>query len=147
MFAYIVRSYKPTYKTSNLIVICDTIIIFLNVIFFKKIEIGLYSAITIYLMGKIIDIVFEGINFTKMMFIISDKYEEIAKQIGKKLQRGTTGIYSKGMYTDEKRMMLLCIASRSEVMIIKQISQQIDNSSFIVIANAREAYGMGFKKE
>ena len=50
-----------------LIIIIDTIIVALNVIFFKEIEIGLYSAIAIYLMGKIIDIVFEGIYFTKMI--------------------------------------------------------------------------------
>ncbi len=48
--------------------------------FSKKVEIGLYSAISIYLMGKMIDIVFEGINFTKMVYIISQKYEEISKK-------------------------------------------------------------------
>jgi len=51
------------------------------IIFFKKIEIGLYSAIAIYLMGKMIDIIFEGVNFTKMMLIVSNKYKEIAKEI------------------------------------------------------------------
>ena len=67
---------------SSVIIIIDTIIVALNVIFFKEIEIGLYSAIAIYLMGKIIDIVFEGIYFTKLLIIISDKNEEIAKEIG-----------------------------------------------------------------
>ena len=55
---------------SSVIIIIDTIIVALNVIFFKEIEIGLYSAIAIYLMGKIIDIVFEGIYFTKLLIII-----------------------------------------------------------------------------
>ena len=59
----------------------------------EGIEIGLYSAIAIYIMGKMIDIVFEGINFTKMIFIVSNKYEEIAKNIGTKIGRGSTGIY------------------------------------------------------
>ena len=102
LLSYIVRSFKPHYRTSNLIVIVDTAIILLNVIFFKEIEIGLYSAIAIYLMGKMIDIVFEGIYFTKMMFIVSNKYKEIAQEIGKRLDRGSTGLYGKGMYTREK---------------------------------------------
>ena len=55
LVSYIVRSYKPHYRASNLIVIIDTVIILLNVLFFKEIEIGLYSAIAIYLMGKMID--------------------------------------------------------------------------------------------
>ena len=113
LLSYIIRSFKPYYRASNLIVIVDTAIILLNVIFFKEIEIGLYSAIAIYLMGKMIDIVFEGIYFTKVMFIVSNKYKEIAKEIGEKLDRGSTGLYGKGMYTKEKKMMLWCVASRS----------------------------------
>lgn len=147
LLSYIIKTYKPYYRSSTLIVAIDTVIITLNVIFFKEIEIGLYSAITIYLMGKMIDIVFEGIDFTKVMFIISEKYDTIAKEIGKKVNRGSTGIYAKGMYTDKEKMMLLCVGTRNEVAKIKQIATAIDNRAFIVISNAREAWGKGFKRE
>ncbi len=146
LLSYIIKSFKPYYRTSNLIVIIDIIIVSLNVIFFKDIEIGLYSAIAIYIMGKIIDIIFEGIYFTKMIFIVSDKYKEIAKKIEEDIKRGVTGLKAKGMYTDEEKMMLWCISSRNETIKIKQICKEIDKNSFIVIANAREAYGVGFKK-
>lgn len=145
LLSYVIKSYKSHYKTSNLIVIVDTAIIVLNVIFFKEVEVGLYSAIAIYLMGKMIDIVFEGVNFTKMMFIVSNKYREIAQEIGEQLDRGSTAIYAKGMYTKEKKMMLWCVASRGEVAKIKQITQEIDPRAFIVISSAREAWGKGFK--
>lgn len=147
LLTYLIRSYKPEYKTSSVVVIIDIIIITLNVIFFRDIEIGLYSAITIYLMGKMIDIIFEGVNFTKMMLIVSEKYEKIAKQIGKEVNRGSTGIYAKGMYTNEKKMMLLCVGSRNEIAKIKQIAVAIDKKAFIIISNARETWGKGFKKE
>lgn len=147
MLAYVIREYKPTYRTGNLIVIIDSVIIMLNVIFFKKIEIGLYSAIAIYLMGKVIDIFFEGINFTKVIYIVSDKYLDIADRIKKHVGRGITGIYAKGMYTNDEKMMLWCVASRNEAMRIKQISKKIDPRSFVVISNAREAFGIGFKRE
>ena len=145
LLSYIIKAFKPHYRTSNLIVIIDIVIIVMNVIFFKEIEVGLYSAIAIYLMGKMIDIVFEGIYFTKTLFIVSDKYEEIAEEIGKKLERGSTGLYAKGMYTNEEKMMLWCVASRGEVVKIQQIVQSIDKKAFIVISNAREAWGKGFK--
>lgn len=145
LLSYVIKSYKSYYKTSNLIVIVDIGIILLNVIFFREIEVGLYSAIAIYLMGKMIDIVFEGIYFTKMMFIVSNKYKEIAQEIGKKLDRGSTAIYAKGTYTKEKKMMLWCVASRTEVVKIKEIAQEIDPKAFIVISSAREAWGKGFK--
>lgn len=87
---------------SKAIIFMDIAIVGLNVVFFREIEIGLYSAIAIYIMGKMIDIVFEGIYFTKLLLIISDKNEEIAKQIGERIKRGTTGIFGKGMYTRRK---------------------------------------------
>lgn len=146
MVSYIIKSFKPGLSTSNLIVIFDFIVITLNVICFKQLEIGLYSAISIYLMGKVIDIIFEGIDFSKMMFIISDKYIEISDEIGRKISRGTTGIYSKGMYTNKEKTMLMCIASRGEVIKIRQIANKVDPKSFIVISNVREVYGKGFKK-
>ena len=147
LLTYIIRSYKPHYSTSSVVVIIDIIIITLNVLFFRDIEIGLYSAITIYLMGKMIDVIFEGVNFTKMMFIISDKYKKIAKEIGDKVDRGSTGIYAKGMYTNEEKMMLLCVGSRNEIARIKQIAVSIDKKAFIIISNARETWGKGFKKD
>ena len=97
-------------------------------------------------MGKMIDIIFEGVNFTKMMFIISEKYEEIAIQVGKEVDRGSTGIYAKGMYTNEDKMMLLCVGSRNEIAKIKSIAVNIDKKAFIIITNARETWGKGFKK-
>lgn len=145
MLAYIIRSYHSHFRASNLIVIVDILIVLLNILAFKQIEIGLYSAITIYIMGKMIDIVFEGIYFTKSMFIVSDKYKEIAKEIGEKLDRGSTAIYAKGTYTKEKKIILWCVGSRTEVARIKEIAKQIDSQAFIVISNAREAWGKGFK--
>jgi len=146
LLSYVVRSYNNKLRTGDLIILIDTIIICINILFFKEVEIGLYSAIAIYLMGKMIDIIFEGINFTKVLFIVSDKFEEIAKVVGDKVKRGSTGIYAKGMHTNNDKMMLFCVGSRSEVIQIKNIATTIDPKSFIVIANAREAWGKGFER-
>ena len=115
LISYITRLYKPNLRSSNIITLIDVFIVTINMIFFKEIEIGLYSAITIYIMGKIIDIVFEGIYFTKLIFIVSDQNEKIANRIGKTIGRGTTGLYGKGMYTNKDKMVLMCAASRGDV--------------------------------
>ena len=147
LLAYIINYFNKNVRTSNVIVISDIIIVGINTIFFKQIEVGLYSAITIYIMGKMLDIVFEGVNFTKTLFIISKEYQKIAEEIGKQVKRGSTGIYSKGMYTNQEKMMLFCVGSRKEVAQITSICKKIDPSCFIVISNAREVYGKGFKRE
>ena len=145
LLTQIVKAFKPNVRISNLLVILDIIIVALNVIFFKELEIGLYSAIAIYIMGKMLDIFFEGIDFAKMVYIISPRYEEISKQIGDKIQRGTTSIYGKGMYRKEEKNILLCVASRGEVREIMQIVNNIDKNAFVEISNAREVFGKGFK--
>ena len=145
LLSHIIRAYKKQYKSSSLILADDTVVIALNVIFFKNIEIGLYSAIAIFLMGKMIDLIFEGVNFTKVIFIISPKYEEIAGQISASINRGSTGLFSKGMYTDQEKLTLLCVGSRTEAYEMQSIAKEIDKEAFIIIMNAREVIGKGFK--
>lgn len=142
----VIKGYNPYISMSKYLIIMDIIIIFLNVLFFKHIEIGLYSAIAIYLYGQMIDIIFEGVYYTKLLFIISDKNEEISKAIGEKVKRGVTGLYGKGMYKSEKKLILLCAASRNDTAQIKDIARKIDDKCFIVVSNAREVLGKGFKE-
>lgn len=63
------------------------------------------------------------------------------------LQEVLPGLYGKGMYTNEDKTVLLCVASRNEVFTIRTIVENIDSNAFIIIANAREVFGKGFKEE
>ena len=147
LIANIIKTYNPYISMSKYLTIIDIVIIGLNVIFFKHIEIGLYSAITIYLYGQMIDIIFEGVHYTKLLFIISDKNEQISQVISQKVKRGVTGLHGKGMYSDKNKLVLICAASRGDVSKIKDIANRIDRNCFIVIANAREVLGKGFKEK
>lgn len=146
LLAVIIRKFKPNFRTSNLIIMIDTMIVLVNVIVFRQLEIALYSAVAIYLMGKVMDIFLEGIHFTKMIYIISDKNEDISKKINNEVGRGSTLLYGKGMYKGDKRDVLLCVASRNEVSTINQIIKKLDKHAFTIISNAREVFGKGFKQ-
>lgn len=141
----LIKEYKPMARTGNLITIIDAVIVLLNVVFLKKVEIGLYSAITIYLMGKIIDIIFEGIYFAKLVFIISDKNMELTKIIEKEVKRGVTGLYGKGMYTEKDKLVLMCAIGRKELAELKSKIKEADPNAFLIITNSREVLGIGFK--
>lgn len=146
LLANVIKKYKPQMKTGTLMIIFDTLIVIANTIFFREIEVALYSALAIYIMGKILDIFFEGIDFAKMLLIISPKWEQISDAINKELRRGSTALYGKGMYKKQEKNILLCVMSRAEIREARRIIEKIDSSAFIVITNAREVYGEGFKE-
>lgn len=124
LLANIIKSYKPHLKTGTLIVITDAIIVAANTLYFKDIEIALYSALAIYVLGKILDIFLEGINFSKMLLIISPKWEEISQELNTELGRGTTSLYGEGMYTRKDKKVLLCVMARSEIRRSKKNSRR-----------------------
>ena len=67
------------------------------------------------------------------------------KRQGNIIKRGTTGLYGKGMFKDEDRLILMCATGRGDILKIKQIVKRNDKEAFIIIANAREVLGKGFK--
>lgn len=124
LLANIIKSYKPHLKTGTLIVITDAIIVAANTLYFKDIEIALYSALAIYVLGKILDIFLEGVNFSKMLLIISPKWEEISQELNTEIGRGTTSLYGEGMYTRKDKKVLLCVMARSEIRRSKKNSRR-----------------------
>lgn len=146
LVAYIIQDFNCNIKMSNIIIIIDILVLLANIITFREIEIGLYSAITIFIVGKMLDIVFEGINFCKLIYIISDKSEEIIEAINLEADKGATALYGKGSFSKKNKMIIMCVTKRRGVDKIKLISKKVDPSSFIIITDAREVYGLGFKK-
>ena len=96
-------------------------------------------------MGLMIDVVFEGIFFSKLIFIISDKNEQIAKEIQIKINRGITGLHGKGMYKNKEKLILMCAVGRRDIANIKKLIKNIDKDAFVVVTNSREVLGAGFK--
>ena len=146
LIANLAQNYNISMRISNVIVFIDIFVILANLIAFKEIEIGLYSAIAIYIDGKMIDLIFEGINFSKIIYIISDKHEEIMEIINKEVKKGATALYGRGSYTGKNRMIIMCVSKRRDIDRIKRISKSMDKDSFIIITDAREVYGLGFKE-
>ena len=146
LIVQLVNEYKSYLKMGTVLVVVDIAIVFLNIVFLGDMEIGLYSFVSIYIVGKMIDLIFEGINFTKVIYIISDNANEISDLINNEFKKGTTGLYGKGMYTKKDKLIIMCVAKRNEIMKIKELAKKTDKKSFIIITDAREVYGLGFKE-
>lgn len=125
------------------ILIADGIVVSLAGIFFN-LEVALYAAVTIFITSQTIDLVQEGLNFKKGVLIISSKADQINEMVVKDLNRGITEFEAKGGYTGDKKQVLLCIISRSEVSELKSEIAKIDQDAFVIISNVHEVLGEGF---
>lgn len=145
LIVQIVKSYKTRISSSKLLSIIDIAVVVLNVVCFGEFEIGLYSAIAIFIDGLMIDIIFEGITFSKQVFIISNKNSEIVKMIHNELKAGATEIYGKGSYLNENKIVVMSVMNRREIPLLREKINEIDRNAFLIVSNAREVYGLGFK--
>lgn len=109
------------------------------------IEFALYALIALFITGKVIDIVQSGLGYSKMAIIISEYEEELKQGILTKVDRGVTKLVGYGGYTNHERPVLMCVVGRNEVTKLTQIVKTIDPSAFVIVTNASEVLGKGFK--
>lgn len=105
-----------------------------------------YSLITIYISSRVISYVIEGASYDKLIFIITEKHnEELRKFILYTMDRGGTYIKSTGMYTNEEKEMIFLVISRKEVVTFQRIVKELDPKAFMVVTDAYDTFGEGFK--
>jgi uncharacterized membrane-anchored protein YitT (DUF2179 family) len=129
----------------QLMIYVDSTIVLLGLIAFQDWRIPLYSWVSIYVTGKVIDATLQGVSYNKSLFIISDKYEEIRKKILFDMGRGGTIIKAEGMYEGKERKLIFTNITRREVYILSDYIRDIDPNAFVTIIDANEIIGEGFK--
>ncbi len=108
-------------------------------------EQALYALIALYVSGVAAEVMTEGVGIVRTAIIVSEKPEEVAGAILRDMERGVTGLHGEGMYTRQARTVLYVVVSRSEVAQLKAIIHAIDPHAFVVIGQANEALGEGFR--
>ena len=106
---------------------------------------ALYALITLYVSGIVAETVLEGASVVRTAMIVTAQPEKVAEKIMEDMSRGVTLLTGKGAYTGEERSILYCVVIRSEVPQLKAIIHEIDAQAFMVIGQAHEALGEGFK--
>lgn len=142
LLAALIQKYLKHYTVAEIMQFVDGAIVVIGAFVFG-IEYALYAIVSVYLVSKVSDSLIEGTKFAKQAYIISEKYEEIAKAI-LELDRGVTGIHARGMYSDEDKMLLFCVVSKKEIVAVKEIVYGLDPNAFVIVSDAREVLGEGF---
>ena len=139
-----ILNYRFGFSISAAYMITDSVVVLASGFAFGW-EKALYSLIVIYISGMAAELVSEGSSVMRTALIITEKPDEIAAAIMDELERGVTYLYGKGAYTGVDRTVLYCVISRPEVSLVKGIISKIDSDAFVVIGQANEVLGEGFR--
>lgn len=107
---------------------------------------ALYAIIMLFISGIAAEVTTEGPNVVRTAFIITAQPDLVSQSILTDLERGVTSMDATGVYTGTKRSMLYCVITRSEVSVLKSLVLEADPDAFIVIGQAHEVLGEGFRR-
>ncbi len=145
LIAALTSYFFPHFSIGQGLFLIDGLVIALAGIVFD-VELALYAAITIFVSTKIIDIIQEGFNITKSVFIISDKSKEIKDDILGQMRRGVTALKGYGGYSGREKDVLMVTINRAEITKLKNLIREIDEDAFVIMNDAHEVLGEGFKR-
>ena len=124
----------------------DALVVLLTGIVFRDVSKALYTGVTVYLCGKVIDAVVYNFDYSKVALIISSHYEEIARQIGLQLDRGATFLHAEGSYSHTPTKVVLAAVKKQQVAELKELVVEIDPDAFIIVQEAHQVLGDGFSR-
>ena len=139
-----IRKKKPHLSIGTISMIVDGTVILLGGVVFGNINAVLYGVLMTIVSTTVIDKVMYGTGTRRMLLVISDKAEEIAKAIMEETERGATLADVRGAYTGQQHQMMMCVCSKVEVFTSRRIINRIDPGAIVMLTTVDEAYGEGF---
>jgi uncharacterized membrane-anchored protein YitT (DUF2179 family) len=122
----------------------NAIILTISAAFLFNVEMAMLTIVAIFVANKAVDAIQEGFNHRKTVIIVSDKYEEIAEELLKKVKRGITFIDGEGAYTRKGKKLIYMALTVMELARTREIVRRIDPAAFLSIIDTREVEGKGF---
>lgn len=124
----------------------DVIVVVLTGLVFQDVSKALYTGLTAFLCGQVVDAVVYRFDYSKVALIISSEYEQIARQIGIKLDRGCTFLHGEGSYTHQQTKVVLAAVKKHQIAELKELVTAIDPKAFIIVQEAHQVLGHGFSR-
>ena len=143
LLAAIIQKYMKHYSIAQVMQFVDGAVVVAGMYVFG-VERALYAIIAVYLVTKVSDGIIAGLKFSKAVYIITDKPDEVSRMVMEDIDRGITGIRAKGMYSGNDKLMLFCVVGKKELVHLKETIDEIDPKAFVIVGDAREVHGEGF---
>ena len=122
----------------------DAVVVILTGLVFRDVSKALYTGITVFVCGQVLDAVVYKFDYSKVALIISPEHVAIATAIAEKLDRGATYLKAEGSYTRNDTMVVLTAVKKQQVAELKELVMEIDPKAFIIVQEAHQVLGDGF---
>ena len=130
----------------KLLMATDLVVIVATAIAFGSIYSALYGVVALYIAGLVMDKVLYGMDSAKVAYIISDRFREIAGALVNDLDRGVTILQGQGAYSGAEKKVLMCAFKQRQIVSIKRMVKELDPAAFIIVCDAHEVLGDGFRE-
>lgn len=141
----VLRLKYPHMKTGSLFLMSDVTIAACSGLLFGDLDIVLYALIAVFVMSRVMDLVLYGMDEAKLLYIISDKPEEIADRILTEVDIGVTYLRGEGAYSSQNKKVIMCVTKKQQAPRIEEIVKEEDPHAFMIVTSASEIYGEGYK--
>lgn len=141
----LLRLKHPHIKTGSLFLIVDLIVISGSLLVFRDFEKAMYAVIAIMITSWVLDLVLYGKDEAKLIYIISDEPDKIAKQFMEDLDMGVTYLEGTGAYTDKKKKIIMCVVRKRIAPKVEEVVKSVDANAFMIVTSASEIFGQGYK--
>ena len=135
----------PQLKTGFLFFVTDAVIVAASGIVFKNVDVALYAGIVIAINSLLMDVVLYGRDGAKLVFIISDKHENITTRSLEELDIGVTYISGSGAYSGKEKNVIMCVMKKQISPRAEAIVREEDPLAFMIVTSATEIFGEGYK--
>ncbi|MBR5780214.1 MAG: YitT family protein [Clostridia bacterium] len=132
-------------STGAIFLFADGLVCLTSGFVFNNFENALYAAISLFIQMFVLNMVLYGSDEARMVYIISDRDEIIAKRLLEEIDAGATYLYGNGAYTGKDRKVLMCALKMRAVPQAREIIRQEDSDAFVIVTKATNVFGEGFK--
>ena len=144
--ARLLRPSFPNFPIGRIMLAIDIVTVTLTGVVFGDINKALYSAVTLYVCSMVLDGVVYGLDYSVVALVISDQHQTICQEITSKLDRGVTILRGQGYYSGQDKRVILCAIKKRQAAELKELVMGIDPAAFVILQEAHQVVGEGFKR-
>ena len=146
LIALMINRIFPSIPLSKCLTFIDGMVVLSAGIANRNIETGLYSAIALFVVIKMVDVIVSGVDHSKAFMIITDEEEKLREAIFNDIKRGVTVLDARGGYTNRDKNILLVVVQKKQEVHLKKLIKRVDSKAFIIVSDVHEVLGEGFKE-